>query len=253
MKIRMLVVLSLLSGSLPANELQLKQFQAGNLISAGEMNGNFSAVKSRIEFNSQELQNQKFELAQFELDIKELELNGAGVLQSVQQQFNNIGSTLNSMGGLVNDAKVAADAAYQEAMRANQRIDNIACYTDSAADGQEYQLELISEGLTLKSPTPLYLTQCPLDFIQQSEVRALGQTSLPVSLATRLNQSVKDEASYQVEINTHLVLGFEGYCVATEVAGGYLVSKSEFNPAMLLQQAAAEAISRVSVVTGEVQ
>ncbi|WEM45594.1 Lpp/OprI family alanine-zipper lipoprotein (plasmid) [Photobacterium sp. DA100] len=39
-----------------------------------------------------------------------------GALQSQQDQ----------MAGAVNDARAASDAAYQEAMRANQRIDNIA-------------------------------------------------------------------------------------------------------------------------------
>ncbi|GAB6262892.1 MULTISPECIES: Lpp/OprI family alanine-zipper lipoprotein [Photobacterium] len=39
-----------------------------------------------------------------------------GALQSQQDQ----------MAGAVNDARASADAAYQEAMRANQRIDNMA-------------------------------------------------------------------------------------------------------------------------------
>ncbi|MGF1759508.1 Lpp/OprI family alanine-zipper lipoprotein [Photobacterium sagamiensis] len=44
----------------------------------------------------------------------------------LSDQVSAIQSQQDQMAGAVNDARAASDAAYQEAMRANQRIDNIA-------------------------------------------------------------------------------------------------------------------------------
>jgi len=44
----------------------------------------------------------------------------------LSDQVSALQSQQDQMAGAVNDSRAASDAAYQEAMRANQRIDNIA-------------------------------------------------------------------------------------------------------------------------------
>ncbi|OAN13036.1 hypothetical protein A3K86_15325 [Photobacterium jeanii] len=44
----------------------------------------------------------------------------------LSDQVSALQSQQDQMAGAVNDAKASSDAAYQEAMRANQRIDNMA-------------------------------------------------------------------------------------------------------------------------------
>ena len=47
-------------------------------------------------------------------------------VDALSDQVAGLQSQQDQMAGAVNDTRAAADAAYQEAMRANQRIDNIA-------------------------------------------------------------------------------------------------------------------------------
>ncbi len=47
-------------------------------------------------------------------------------VDALSDQVAGLQSQQDQMAGAVNDTRAASDAAYQEAMRANQRIDNIA-------------------------------------------------------------------------------------------------------------------------------
>ncbi|MDV5170217.1 Lpp/OprI family alanine-zipper lipoprotein [Photobacterium rosenbergii] len=47
-------------------------------------------------------------------------------VDALSEQVAGLQSQQDQMAGAVNDTRAASDAAYQEAMRANQRIDNIA-------------------------------------------------------------------------------------------------------------------------------
>lgn len=84
------IFLVISSGTFAGETQSVHRFKAGDVISASEMNANFNIVERLSDT--------------------------VGALQSQQDQ----------MAGAVNDAKAAADAAYQEALRANQRIDFIA-------------------------------------------------------------------------------------------------------------------------------
>ncbi|BAX55534.1 TPA: Lpp/OprI family alanine-zipper lipoprotein [Photobacterium damselae] len=46
-------------------------------------------------------------------------------VDALSDQVSALQSQQDQLAGAVNDARAASDAAYQEAMRANQRIDNI--------------------------------------------------------------------------------------------------------------------------------
>ncbi|MGF1688369.1 Lpp/OprI family alanine-zipper lipoprotein [Photobacterium japonica] len=47
-------------------------------------------------------------------------------IDTLSEQVSTLQTQQDAMAGAVNDALTASDAAYQEAMRANQRIDNVA-------------------------------------------------------------------------------------------------------------------------------
>lgn len=47
-------------------------------------------------------------------------------VDALSEQVSSLQSQQDSMAGAINETRAASDAAYQEAMRANQRIDNIA-------------------------------------------------------------------------------------------------------------------------------
>ncbi len=181
------------------------------------------------------------------LSFNTLNTFSAGELISaskMNENFSKLSQNLNILQADVVNAANVADAAQAEAMRANQRIDNIA-RSRVLNDRGSYRLDLVEQGHILNSSSPLIITNCNSYEDVQFTDHYFGTATLPTKVETKMTVGDKQELGWAVNASTHIMLRFTEYCVETTVDSTSI--ESNFEPSLWLESSAQSAMMQISV------